>query len=62
MLLSQVSKGSKTVHDDDLGLIDPDGAVSAVDDGGYYRKYYAHYGEPQPENRGAHGHAGIRIG
>ena len=30
------SKGSKTVHDDDLGLIDPDGAVSAVDDGGYY--------------------------
>ena len=46
------------MHDDDLGLIDPDGAVNAVDDGGYY----AHYGEPQPENRGAHGHTGIRIG
>ena len=36
MLISQVSKGSNTVHDDDLGLIDPDGAVNAVDDGGYY--------------------------
>ena len=39
------SKGGKTVHDDDLGLIDPDGDVNAADGG-----YYARWVEPQPQN------------
>ena len=50
------SKGGKTVHDDDLGLVDTGSEVNAADDGGYY----ARWGEPQPQNLGAD--FGTRIG
>ena len=44
------SKDGKQVHDDDIGLIDPNGDVDAANDGGFY----ARWGRPQPQNLGVH--------
>lgn len=54
--LLKFSAGSKKVHTDDLGLLDPDGGVDATNDGGYY----ARWGAPAPQNLGLH--AGTHLG
>ena len=50
--LLKFSKGGKadSLHSDDLGLLDPEGVVDAMQDGGYF----ARYGEPAQQPRGEH--------
>ena len=53
--LLKFSRGG-TLHEDDVGLLNPDGGIDAMQDGGYY----ARWGEAAPQ---AHGeHAGTHLG
>lgn len=49
------SKNGK-LHEDDAGLLDPDGGIDAQQDGGYY----ARWGEHADQNYGEH--AGTHLG